>query len=63
MHSPYFMCHYTEYKISVFQARILEENKINFATVVHNCKNSRLRVETGEYSTLISASEQFTTAK
>jgi len=28
----YFMCHYTEYKLSALQVRISEENKLNAAT-------------------------------
>jgi len=31
-HSPYFMCHCTEYKLLALQVRISEENKINVAT-------------------------------
>jgi len=27
MHSPYFMCHCTEYKLQALQVRISEENK------------------------------------
>ena len=34
-----------------------------YDTAVHNCKNIRLRVKTWEQNTLITASEQFTTAK
>jgi len=30
---------------------------------VHNCKNIRLRVKTGEWNTIISTPEQFSTAK
>ena len=44
---PCLMCHYTD-KLSALQVRILEENTINATTPVHNCKNIRLRVETGE---------------
>ena len=29
---PYFMCHFTEYKLSALQVRISEENKLNAAT-------------------------------
>ena len=31
-HSPYFMCHCTEYKLSELQVRISEENKLNATT-------------------------------
>jgi len=31
-HSPYFMCHCTEYKLSAYQVRISEENKLNATT-------------------------------
>jgi len=31
-HSPYFMCHCTEYKLSVLQVSISEENKLNATT-------------------------------
>jgi len=31
-HSPYFMCHCTEYKLSTLQVRISEENKLNATT-------------------------------
>jgi len=31
-HSPYFMCHWTEYKLSTLQVRISEENKLNATT-------------------------------
>ena len=31
-HSPYFMCHYTEYKLSALQVRTSEENKLNATT-------------------------------
>jgi len=29
IHSSYFMCHCTEYKLSALQVRISEENKLN----------------------------------
>ena len=32
IHSPYFMCHWTEYKLSALQVRISEENKLNATT-------------------------------
>jgi len=32
MHSPYFMCHCTEYKLSALQFRISQENKLNAKT-------------------------------
>jgi len=31
-HSPYFMCHGTEYKLSALQVRISEVNKLNATT-------------------------------
>jgi len=31
-HSPYFMCHCTEYKLSALQVRISEENTLNATT-------------------------------
>jgi len=31
-HSPYFMCHCTEYKVSALQLRISEEKKLNATT-------------------------------
>jgi len=39
-HSPYFMCHCTEYKLSALRVRISGENKLNqcYDTGVHNCK-------------------------
>ena len=33
-HSPYFMCHCTEYKLSAIKVRISEENKLNSTTRV-----------------------------
>jgi len=32
MHSPYYMCHCTEYKLLAIQVRISEENKLSAAT-------------------------------
>jgi len=32
IHSPYFMCHCTEYKLSALQVRISEKNKLNATT-------------------------------
>ena len=32
IHSPYFMCHCTEYKLSALQVRVAEENKLNATT-------------------------------
>ena len=32
IHSPYFMCHCTEYKLSALQVRLLEENTPNATT-------------------------------
>ena len=60
---PYFMCHCIEYKLSALEVRLSEKKTQRYDTVVHNCKNIRLRVETGEWNTLIPTSEQFTTAK
>jgi len=43
IHSPYFMCHCTEYKLLALQARISEENTPNaqrYDTAVRNCKIS-----------------------
>jgi len=31
-HSPYFVCHCTEYKLSALQVKISEENKLNATT-------------------------------
>ena len=31
-HSPYFMCHFTEHKLSALQVGILDENKLNPTT-------------------------------
>ena len=38
-----------------------EKQTQRYDTAVHNCKNNRLRVKTGEWNTLIATSEQFTT--
>jgi len=57
------MCRGTEYKRPALQVRISEEISSPYDTAVHNCKNIRHRVKTGEYNTLITASEHFTTAK
>jgi len=62
-HSPYFMCHCTESKLSVLKVSVSEEIKLNVATQVFITAKFWLRVEKGEYNTLITASEQFTTAK
>ena len=62
IHSPYFMCHCTEYELSALQVR-LSEKKNSTPRHSSNCKNNRLRVETGEWNTLITTSEQFTTTK
>jgi len=32
IHSPYFMCHCTEYKLSALQVRLSEKNKVNATT-------------------------------
>jgi len=66
IHSPYFMCHCTGYKLLALQVRISEENTPNaqrYDTAVGNCKNIRLLVKTVEYNTFINSSGQFTTAK
>ena len=43
-----FMCHCTEYKLSVLQVRISEENKLNAATQEFITAQFWLRVEKGE---------------
>jgi len=63
MHSPYFMCHCTEHKLSALQVRKSAENKLNAATQQFITAFIRLRVKTGEQNTLINSSEQFATAK
>jgi len=56
-HSPYFMCHWTEYKLSALHVRISEENKLNTTTQQFiTTKISSCVLKQG-------ASEQFTTAK
>ena len=40
-----------------------EKQTQRYDTAVYNCKNNRLRVKTGEWNTLITTSEQFTTTK
>jgi len=47
-HSPYFMCHCTENKLSALQLRISEENKLNAATQEFITANVWLRVKKGE---------------
>ena len=47
-HSPYFMCHCTEYKLSALQVRISEENKLYAATQEFTTAKFWLRVEKGE---------------
>jgi len=47
-HSPYFMCHCTESKLSAFQVRISEEIKLNAATQEFIIAKIWLRVEKGE---------------
>ena len=32
IHSPYFICHFTEYKLSALQVRLSEKNKLNATT-------------------------------
>ena len=64
IHSPYFMCRCTECKLSAIQIRISEKNQFKrYYTAVHNRKNIRLRIKTGDWNTLITTSEQFTTTK
>ena len=62
LHPPHYICRCTEYELSALQVRLSGKNKLN-DTAVHNCKNKRLLVKTGEWSTLITTSEQFTTTK
>ena len=63
IHSPYFMCHCTEYKLSALQVRLSEEKKPNATTQqLNNCKNIRLRVRTGKLNTHHCV-RQFTAAK
>ena len=47
-HSPFFMCHCTEYKLSALQVRISEENKLNAATQQFVTAKFWLRVEKGQ---------------
>jgi len=64
IHSPYFICHCTEYKLSALQDRLSKKKQTQrYDTAVPNCKIIRLRVKTGEWNTIIPTSEQFTTAK
>ena len=47
-HSPYFMCHCTEYKLSALQVKdIGGKYSQHCDTAVHNCKNRRLHIKTG----------------
>jgi len=46
-HSPYFMCHCTEYKLSALQVRISEENKLK-ATTQQSITAKISGCETGE---------------
>jgi len=63
-HSPQFMCHCTEYKLSALQVTISEENKLNATTQQFIiAKISVCALKQGFKHTLITASEQFTTAK
>jgi len=47
-HSPYFMCHCTEYKLSALQVGVTEENKLNGTTQEFITAKFWLRVEKGE---------------
>jgi len=49
-HSPYFTCHCTECKLQYQRSKldIRGEYTQRYDTAVHNCKNIRLRVKTGE---------------
>jgi len=42
--SPYFMCHWTEYKLSALQVRISEKNKLN-ATTRSSLHQSNLQLQ------------------
>jgi len=57
------MYHCTEYKLSALQVGMSEENKLNAAKQELVTANVWLRVEKGEQNAMITASEQFTTAK
>jgi len=46
-HSPYFMCHCTEYKLSALQVTISEKNKLSAATQEFITAKFWLRVEKG----------------
>jgi len=62
-HSLYFMCHCTEYKLSALQVGLSEKNKLNATTQQFvTAKISGCVLKQGS-ETLITASEQFTTAK
>jgi len=59
MHSPYFMCQCTEYKLSPLQVRISKENKLN-ATTQQFITTKIAGCALKQWSkTLIIASEQF----
>jgi len=59
----YFLHPLPLYELSALQVRLSEKNTQRYDTAVHNSKNFRLRVKTGEWNTLITTSEQFTTTK
>ena len=62
IHSPYLMCHCTEYKLSALQVGLSEKNKLNATTQQFiTAKISGCVLKQGS-ETLITASEQFTTA-
>jgi len=64
-HSPYFMCHCTEYKLSAFQAGNRKTMHLTLRNSSPKVQNIRLRVKREEWkkNKLITTSEQFTTAK
>jgi len=48
IHSPYFMCHCTEYKLLALQVRLSKESKLNATTQQFKTAKIRLRVKSGE---------------
>jgi len=63
IHSPWYIRRCTEYELSALQVRLSAKKTQRYDTAVHNCKNNRLRVKTGEWNTLITTSEKFTITK
>jgi len=60
-HSPYFMCHCTEYKLSALQVRISEENVLNAATqqfITAKISSRTLKQESKTHSSLRQSSLQ-----